>query len=351
MIYLLSIAVVGLAGLAFWEYTDSDPEDVQNAEDLSDGGDGFSAVLDDGVEDVVGEDDGENTETPDILFLEHGTATWSNENFVVNEGAEELEQQDPNTPLLVKDSSSDQILDLNDFDHVIVESGEGDTVFGSDNLGLDIDFVSLSTGGALVYGGESDGIFISSGSGDTIFADGGNDLVVGDDGMALFSGGEGNDTIFGSYETYFDPISGDPFDLYTDGSGDTLLGGAGDDFLVGATGDVLAGGSGSDTIHVFGKGSCIEGFNPDQDNLIINIEIGELNHIPEDYSEIVNNLVTVEMDGDTFVTFEGEIIASLSDVVDISVEHSFVSVDSFGSGDIHDTVDPTSGVMVRFFPQ
>lgn len=114
-------------------------------------------------------------------------------------------------------------------------SNEGATIFGGD--GMD----SIKAQSYLDFelsGGEGDDTIRGSYGDDTIFGDEGNDLLVGgeDDDWSVRSndsmyGGEGNDTLIGGI--------GD----------DSLYGDEGDDFLIGGEdADFLSGGEGSDTL-------------------------------------------------------------------------------------------------------
>ena len=82
-----------------------------------------------------------------------------------------------------------------------------------------------------------------------IFGLGGNDILIGGQGMNTIFGGEGEDFIFGRGSRDF--LNGGPGrdNIFGSGGGDVLVGGLGNDSLVGGEGsDVLYGGKGDDSL-------------------------------------------------------------------------------------------------------
>ena len=146
-------------------------------------------------------------------------------------------------------------------------AGGNDTIFGQG--GKDI-----------IYGDASGTAISSTGGDDIIYGGGGGDRISGDVNKTL--GGEkdsvlGDDKIFGGKGEDF--IAGDALDsiAFTDAGNDTIEGGYGDDFIFGdASGgfgasqggrDSLFGGAGDDRIYG-GAGSTINGNASDESDLI-----------------------------------------------------------------------------------
>jgi arylsulfatase A-like enzyme len=93
---------------------------------------------------------------------------------------------------------------------------------------------------------------------DTIFTDGGNDLVDASvptaSGSNRIYGGDGNDELYaGKNDRLFGENGDDILDASQDKGGNRLYGGAGNDTLFAGTNDFLSGGDGNDTLYA-GKG-------------------------------------------------------------------------------------------------
>jgi Ca2+-binding RTX toxin-like protein len=145
-----------------------------------------------------------------------------------------------------------------------VDGGDGaDTIYGNDGNdvlagGLGDDYIFDQTGTNSVTGGvgddrlEASGV-VSGGDGndtirgsyngaDTLSGDAGDDKIAGDVGDDLLEGGDGNDFLSGTDALVLTTYS-QPNDR------DTLRGGAGNDYLFSGTGgDLLEGGTGNDTL-------------------------------------------------------------------------------------------------------
>lgn len=143
----------------------------------------------------------------------------------------------------------------------VYSGGGADTVYGGDGN----DTIYYGTGGATqsdgdtVYGGEGDDVIDDVGGAeyvydDTLYGEGGNDILYGGGGHDEIYGGAGGDFIAG--ETGHDELfGGEGADLISGGEGyDIIVGGAGDDMLSGGADDdvlVFQDGSGIDVITDF----------------------------------------------------------------------------------------------------
>lgn len=105
----------------------------------------------------------------------------------------------------------------------------------------------------------------------------GNDLIYGNRGADTLFGNQGNDTLYGGQEE--DSIHGGQGDdvIYGNLGGDVLDGGAGANVLYGGQGDdhlshgIMYGGLGADTFHIFSEDELvnIKDFNPDQGDTVV----------------------------------------------------------------------------------
>ncbi|WP_022703120.1 Ig-like domain-containing protein [Pseudorhodobacter ferrugineus] len=166
-------------------------------------------------------------------------------------------------------------------DDTIRTGDDADTIFGDG--GDDLIFSGVDAD--LVYGGEGDDTIVGSEGADTIFGEAGNDLIYGGldtpigDALDLpdavdlrplnnrdeLFGGAGNDTIYGRDDN--DLLEGGEGDdlLFGGVDNDTLRGGVGDDTLNGDEGDdTLEGGIGNDLLNGgVGNDSLVGGIGDD----------------------------------------------------------------------------------------
>ncbi|SDE83931.1 Hemolysin-type calcium-binding repeat-containing protein [Celeribacter baekdonensis] len=138
----------------------------------------------------------------------------------------------------------------------VYSGGGADTVYGGDGN----DTIYYGTGGATqsdgdtVYGGEGDDVIDDVGGAeyvydDTLYGEGGNDILYGGGGDDEIYGGAGGDFIAG--ETGNDELFG--------GEGaDQISGGEGYDIIVGGAGDDMLSGGADDDVLVFQDGSGID---------------------------------------------------------------------------------------------
>jgi hypothetical protein len=140
-------------------------------------------------------------------------------------------------------------------DDVLVGGSGADYLSGGDGN----DFIIAGRGNDVVVGGNgNDQVFGGDGN-DRIWGEAGDDVVFGEAGDDMVVGGAGDDKVFGGYgaDELFgsdgqDLLSGNAgHDRLIGGAGhDELFGGAGDDTLWGEDGnDALYGGSGSDNLY------------------------------------------------------------------------------------------------------
>ncbi|MEO9684016.1 MAG: calcium-binding protein [Tateyamaria sp.] len=284
---------------------------------------------------------GENAEhlPPEVAILSIDSAEWVSEEVPSLDVSQISSITDSTEPLNISDGSASELINLSNHANVIVYSGEGDTVFGGETGGAEDIFVSLSTGGAQVIGGDSDGIFLSSGQGDDIFAGAGHDFLLSGIESSTLDGGDGNDTIFGSYSTYFESSSDTTYDELTDGSTDVIYGGRGDDLIYASSGDVVSTGQGSDVVNVFGAGAVLTDFDPVEDRLTVTLENTVLFSEGEDF--LLSQFNTVEENEQISVYFKDTLIVKLSnsETLDIGLR--------FGRGETAELVSILSGEVVE----
>lgn len=104
-------------------------------------------------------------------------------------------------------------------------------------------------GDDVITGGAGNDILGGRGGADTLFGDFGEDYMIGGDGTDLLDGGQGDDTIYG--EDGADTLIGGGGNdvLYAGAGNDTVSGDAGNDALFGGEGqDSVDGGAGDDTL-------------------------------------------------------------------------------------------------------
>lgn len=120
---------------------------------------------------------------------------------------------------------------------------------GDDDLFAADDAAGEDTAGNTLFGNGGNDILEGSSRGDTLNGGDGNDLLDGWGGNDTLHGGAGNDTLDGFYGD--DQMFGEGGDdeIYGDEDNDTIFGGSGNDTLFGGGGDdYLEGGSGTDEL-------------------------------------------------------------------------------------------------------
>ena len=175
------------------------------------------------------------------------------------------------------------------------------------------DFWQLGLDTSLAYGrAGNDTLYGSDGSEDTLYGNRGSD--------SLFGNG-GNDSLFGGYGA--DYLSG--------GAGaDSLNGGAGNDILIGYGGgtepefdfDSLLGGTGADTF-VLGEGFAFY-ISPATDEFarILDFSRAEGDKI-QVFGSISDYSLEVDIFGGTQISYQGNLIAVVDDVTDLSLQLDF----------------------------
>jgi len=248
-------------------------------------------------------------------------------------------------------SGDDSIIALEGDDSVWATGGR-DTVFGGDGNDTIGDFTYDYTPGTVntAYGEAGDDYisvwgYMDGGSGnDTLGAmsgystliggDGNDSLSAGVDSGHSMSGGEGDDTLFGSMAT----MSGGNGNDQMYGSG-LLMGEAGDDVLAGSGATTLLGGTGSDTINAsYNGGDLIDA--GDDDDLIRGQDWGNTTIIGgtgDDTLEMSDASSTYVMfnDGDGYVLVQyGSYRTSVSGVEHISFDDTAFTLSHDTLGDM-----------------
>ncbi|PZX18225.1 hemolysin type calcium-binding protein [Palleronia aestuarii] len=126
--------------------------------------------------------------------------------------------------------------------NLIRTGGGDDKIVGQDGM----DWIEAGEGKDTIYGGTADDVLYGGGSDDEIYGQNDNDTVIGGDGSDQLYGELGDDVVIG----------GAGRDFVDGGDGDdTVLGGSGNDMVQGRAGDdILLGGSGNDEL-VGGRGA------------------------------------------------------------------------------------------------
>lgn len=182
--------------------------------------------------------------------------------------------------------TTSQIIDLRDGGPGINAINKAGDFTGYVALGTSIEHAIGGSANDTINGSDSANYLYGSGDGsdlgDTIYGNGGNDVIMGGsdtadqtDGSDLLFGNDGDDLIFGNAGN--DTLIGGSAE--TDGSetgSDTLYGGAGDDRIIGNGGnDWLIGGPGTDSLYGgMGNDKFLVGWNNGAD-LIIGFNAGD----------------------------------------------------------------------------
>lgn len=194
--------------------------------DTYNGGDGFDVVV---YADYSAEYDFAN---PMVINLSTGSVTGK------------AQYDDPNNVLpssLISDfNGTDRLIDI---EGVIIESGEDDTITGTDEL----NYISTSGGHDTVYGLGGDDVIISRTDDSVIYGGDGHDNL---NGYGTFYGGAGNDVIRGFGTLYGE--DGTDILIALDNTS-TLNGGAGNDYLEG----VVESDAAIETLFMVGEGQDV----------------------------------------------------------------------------------------------
>jgi Ca2+-binding RTX toxin-like protein len=176
------------------------------------------------------------------------------------------------------------------------------------------DFWQLGTDTPLAYGRTgNDTLYGSDGSEDTLYGNRGNDSLFGNGGDDSLFGGYGYDTLYG-------------------GAGaDDLNGGAGNDYLNGyAIGtefesDTLEGGTGADTF-VLGEGFAFYVDEGDEFARIVDFSRTEGDKL-QVFGSISDYSLELDLFGGTQINYQGELIAVVENVTNLSFSVDFDFVD------------------------
>ena len=173
----------------------------------------------------------------------------------------------------------------------------------------------------------------------TVFTDGGNDLVDGSvgGGSNRIYGGDGNDELYaGKNDRLFGEAGNDILDASQGKGGNRLYGGAGNDTLFAGTNDFLSGGDGNDILYAGKGGNTLYGdsgsdkfylaYNgaPTSTNTVANFEVGIDKLLILGISGVTDfSKVTLAQKGaDTLVTAGGKDLAVLTGIQSSSVTTS-----------------------------
>jgi Ca2+-binding RTX toxin-like protein len=197
-------------------------------------------------------------------------------------------------------------IDTSDGNDLVVAGKDQDTVTG----GSGDDILSGELGRDLLYGEAGNDIIFGGQNEDVASGNLGEDSIAGGKDSDLLDGNEGNDVLFGN--TGRDLIDGgeDNDWLYGGQDDDTLVGASGNDVLLGDIGnDCLHGGAGADIFILnIGHGSdIIADFTVGEDKigLLAGLEAA--------------NLQLVNSNGSTTVSFNGELLATVQGVTNLSL--------------------------------
>ncbi|NIZ61252.1 hypothetical protein DL239_09725 [Sedimentitalea sp. CY04] len=267
-------------------------------------------------------DGGSETIRPDIVFSDLDAAHWDTENFQSLSPDQLTDMSiDTDRAVYVADTGLAENVDVSEWSHAIVYSGEGDTVIGGEDHPEGEQFAVISSGGSVVLGGDGDGVFIALNDGGVLQAGAGDDLLVSDSGAAHLDGGDGNDTIYACNSDWVPPSATSRFEDYTDSSIDTVSGGAGNDVIVASSGDIVNSGTGSDEIFLFGYHNSVQDFEVGCDRII--------SFLPSEQSEggssipIQNELFELFEDGTVLqIQYDGENILSVPSDGELNVAFS-----------------------------
>jgi Ca2+-binding RTX toxin-like protein len=196
---------------------------------------------------------------------------------------------------------------------------EGDTLSGFENVrGSNFDDV---IGGDLqantLWGNGGDDLIRALAGDDKVYGDEGDDFLFGGDGRDVLDGGDGNDTLWG--EQGDDALSGGiDNDLLSGGAGnDDLLGNAGNDSLYGGSGnDNLFGQAGADTLWG-GSGSDLFFFTGTQDS--------PYSGLPGDTADMIMDFDAAEGDKIHLASIAQELSPYLLETADPSTDPSFTA--------------------------
>ncbi len=215
----------------------------------------------------------------DVLLGDHGVVNLSSgivtdvsTTFASNGAGDSIEGNAGNDTVL-GGTGSDSIFGGNN----------GSAVSGSDNDVLLGDNGSLTLSGGVVTHVETSSDSGSTGAGDNIRGNEGNDFILGGFGTDTLTGNAGDDVILGDHGA-LNLSGGIVTDLSTsdtsNGAGDNIEGNAGD--------DTVLGGTGSDTIFGGNNGSAVAGDDDDVllgDNGLVTLSAGVVTRVETDGSD------------------------------------------------------------------
>jgi Ca2+-binding RTX toxin-like protein len=309
MIEILLLAGLSATAFAFVSTGSDDADTEGDAPEPNDAVDDTHLAIEDPAE-----------TDPDARIDGPTEANWTNDDFEVV-GPDDLAEADSlHANLVVRNDEGGDTVDVRGAHNAIVYSGEGDSVSGGHDTTDGADFVSVSSGGAQVEGGDGDSTFLSSGDGDSIDAGAGDDLIIGGTGAAQLDGGDGEDTIYASYPDYAAPTATQTYDMYVDDSSDTIDGGAGDDVIYAGSGDIVSGGSGDDSFALFGLDNTVTDFDAAEDQ--ISLQLPAVVDGVSVVEELSSTNLTTSDDGTTVtIYYKGDVMLRIPSQDGISIAY------------------------------
>lgn len=321
------------------------PEDDDDGDDYLDGGAGddklFGGVGDDllvggtGNDRLTGGDGGDTLLTGDgndVVVIERfadGESYYSNYDTVL----------DFSRAFDRIDVSSLNISSFDTIRHLLTSTGSGDATlsytFGSyveQTTFLGVAPFRLSASNFVLSNVAADDVLDGTSSSDDLFGGLGNDTLTGLEGNDRLFGEAGNDTLIGDADEATEAYSADLLvggvgndRLFGNGGYDRLNGGSGDDVLDGGSDDdKLVTGSGSDTVvyapHEYGETDIVRDFDVASDKI-------DLRAFNISSMATVNDLLSVNSDGDTVLSIEGDGIST--DLILANVDRSTLGASNF----------------------
>jgi Ca2+-binding RTX toxin-like protein len=250
----------------------------------------------------------------------------------------------------------------------IIGTDFNDTLIGFDQQGFDPGEEYTN----VLYGGDGNDLIQGNGGGDSLYGEAGADTIEGGTGNDVIEGGAGTDSISGGDDA--DTIDGGTENdtIYGDAGDDSIRGGAGADTLYGGAGvDSIYGDAGADLINLDGGTSGYADGGDDADTLIVADDhtsetlIGGEGGTDQDVLLFINwggtSGATVTATGDeagtltfgttsaTYSQIEEMVLTGYTDVLDLSLDDSGLTLDLGADGDQatlgdgNDTVDGGAG--------
>lgn len=227
-----------------------------------------------------------------------------------------------------------------------IEAGEGDDLIdlsAVESVGFSV--VQGGPGSDTFVGGAGDDVYFGSADtfsddpvdngGDSDVMDGGagDDSLFGSTGADLIEGGAGNDTLGGTRDfNEYPPSLGSGYPSidvldYADGEADTMFGGEGSDVLLGDAQDVMTGGEGEDRFEIYwarnsggaDDHAIVTDFEVGIERLKVTVHVDDFAGLTDSPEQEIT-LDLVEVDGNTQVMFQGQILVELQGATGVTAD-------------------------------